>query len=302
MSDFVKPPTDQDSHGEQVTLKNIRGGEPTWCAGCGFFSLLSSFYKLVRDRGFEQQNVVAISGIGCSSRIPYFINGYGFHGVHGRALPIANGIALSRKDLNVFVFGGDGDLLSIGGNHHIHTARRNTNMVCVIMDNSVYALTKKQTSPTSPIGFKSKTDPYGSVDEPVNVEQMLLASGASFVARTMFSEPKHIYEMLSLGLDHNGFSAIHLLSDCVEFYPGRYNEVNRKKGGEYNLIPEEHDVTDKSAAFKLAEDPFPGYFGLFYKVDKPTRNEIEENSIQEFQEKYPGSDISRFAAAMKRYQ
>jgi len=256
----------------------------------------------MRDREFEQQNVVAISGIGCSSRIPYFINGYGMHGVHGRALPIANGISLSRKDLHVFVFGGDGDLLSIGGNHLIHTARRNVNMTCVIMDNSVYALTKKQTSPTSPVGFKSKTDPYGSVDRPVNVEQILLASGATFVARTIFSEPKHIYEMMSLALDHKGFSAVHLLSDCVEFYPGRYDGVNRKKGGEFNLVPEDHDVTDKAAAFALAENEFPGHFGLFYQVRKPTRNEIEEDLITQVQSKNPGNDITKFADMMKKYQ
>ena len=301
MSEFENPPADAEIHGEQVTLKNIHGSNPTWCAGCGFFSVLSSFYKLVRDRKFELQNVVAISGIGCSSRIPYFINGYGFHGVHGRAIPIASGISLTRDDLNVFVFGGDGDIMSIGGNHLIHAARKNINLKVILMDNSVYGLTKKQTSPTSPEGFVSKTDPFGSVDPPINVEHLLLASGATFVARTVFTQPKHLYSMMSKALDHEGFSVVHVLSDCVEFYPGRYNEVNEKKGGEFNLVPETHNVEDKLAAFALTENPFPGHFGVFYKVNKRTKNQAEQGIITANQEKFPGSDVEKFADAMKRY-
>ena len=301
MSEFVEPTAYEDDHGNEVTMKNIKGGEPTWCAGCGFFSILAAFYKVMRDRKFEQQNVVAISGIGCSSRIPYFINGYGFHGIHGRAIPIAVGISLTRKDLKVFVFGGDGDLLSIGGNHLIHSARRNLDINVIIMDNSVYALTKKQTSPTSPKGFISKTDPYGAADIPLNVEQFLLACGATFIARTLFSEPKHIHEILSKALDHKGFSVVHFLSDCVEFYPGRFDEVNKKKGGTFRLIPDDHDVENKVAAFALAEDPFPGYFGVFYQVRKPTRNEIEQDLIQKTSDKLPGSDVEKFANAIKQF-
>ena len=144
---------------EKLTKKAITADHPTWCPGCGDFAVLASFYKVLEKRNIDHEKIVTLAGIGCSSRFPYFVNGHGAHFIHGRAVPLASGISLARPDLHVFLFGGDGDGFSIGGNHLNHGARKNINMVYFIMDNFVYGLTKKQTSPTSPIGFKIQDRP-----------------------------------------------------------------------------------------------------------------------------------------------
>ena len=144
--------------------KEIAADHPTWCPGCGDFSVLALYFKLIEKRKIWHEKVTTVAGIGCSSRFPYFVQAHGTHYIHGRALPYASGVSLSRPDLHVFVFGGDGDAFSIGGNHFNHTARKNVKLTYVVMDNWVYGLTKKQTSPTSPLGFKSKTDQWGAVD------------------------------------------------------------------------------------------------------------------------------------------
>ena len=169
---------------EKLTKKAITADHPTWCPGCGDFAVLAAFYKVLEKRNLEHEKIVTLAGIGCSSRFPYFVNGHGAHYIHGRAVPLASGISLARPDLHVFLFGGDGDGFSIGGNHLDHGARKNINMTYFIMDNFVYGLTKKQTSPTSPIGFKSKTDPTGAIDQPVNPMKKLISAGATFIART----------------------------------------------------------------------------------------------------------------------
>src|SRR5438132_11048501 len=151
-----------------LTKKELADDHPTWCPGCGDFSVLAIYFKLIEKRKMWHEKITTVAGIGCSSRFPYFVQAHGAHYIHGRALPFASGISLSRPDLHVFVFGGDGDAFSIGGNHLNHAARKNIKMTYVIMDNWVYGLTKKQTSPTSPIRFKSKTDIWGAVDHPIN--------------------------------------------------------------------------------------------------------------------------------------
>src|SRR5438093_9088845 len=153
---------------EKLTKKAITADHPTWCPGCGDFAVLASFYKVLEKRNLDHEKIVTLAGIGCSSRFPYFVNGHGAHFIHGRAVPLVSGISLAAPALHVFLFGGDGDGFSIGGNHLTHGARKNVNLTYFIMDNFVYGLTKKQTSPTSPIGFKSKTDPTGAIDMPVN--------------------------------------------------------------------------------------------------------------------------------------
>jgi 2-oxoglutarate ferredoxin oxidoreductase subunit beta len=213
---------------------------------------------------------------------------HGVHYIHGRALAFASGISLSRPDLHLFVFGGDGDAFSIGGNHFNHTARKNIKMTYVVMDNWVYGLTKKQTSPTSPLGFKSKTDMWGAVDYPINPMKQAIAAGASFVARTSASNPNHVLQMMEAAMDHDGFSFIECLSECVEFYEGAFDASNPRKGGVFNEIPKDHDVTDEMAAYKLANESFPGYFGVFYKNAKPTKNAKEANIVKTSQEKVKG--------------
>lgn len=190
-----------------------------------------------------------------------------------------------RPDLHVFVFSGDGDAFSIGGNHFLHAARRNVNLTLVVMDNQVYGLTKKQTSPTSPIGFKSKTDPWGAVDQPLNPIKQAIAAGATFVARTTHTNPNHLLQMMEAALQHEGFSFIECLSECVEFYEGAFDAANPRKGGVFNTVPASHDVTDEVAAYELANAPFPGYFGIFYQVKRPTRNQRELEIIQAAREK-----------------
>ena len=271
---------------EKLTKKDLTADHPTWCPGCGDFAVLSSFQKLLERRQLPHESIVTLAGIGCSSRFPYFMNTHGGHFIHGRAVPLASGVSLARPDLNVFLFSGDGDAFSIGGNHLEHGARKNINLTCVIMDNNVYGLTKKQTSPTSPIGFKSKTDPSGAVDQPVNPIKKLISAGATFVARSHTTQVNHMIAMMERAMDHPGFSVVEILSECVEFFPGAFDAGNPRKGGAFSLIDEKkwdgtpeddlrHDTTDELAAYKLAGLPFPGCFGVFYESDRPTKNALE---------------------------
>jgi 2-oxoglutarate ferredoxin oxidoreductase subunit beta len=276
---------------EKLTKKALTADHPTWCPGCGDFAVLAAFYKVLERRQLPHESIVTLAGIGCSSRFPYFVNSHGAHFIHGRAVPLASGVSLARPDLHVFLFGGDGDGFSIGGNHLDHGARKNIRMTYVIMDNFVYGLTKKQTSPTSPVGYKSKTDPTGAIDQPVNPIKKLLAAGATFIARTHATQINHMIQMIERAMDHDGFSVIECLSECVEFYPGAFDPANPRKGGEFKLIDEKkwdgtpedesrHDVTDEIAAYRLANVAFPGLFGVFFENDRPTKNAFERKWIE----------------------
>ncbi len=271
----VSPSSPPPETRKPISKKELAGDHPTWCPGCGDFSVLALYFKLLEKRRVAHENVVSIAGIGCSSRFPYFVNAYGVHFIHGRALPFASGISLSRPDLHVFAFGGDGDAFSIGGNHFTHTARKNVKMTYVVMDNWVYGLTKKQTSPTSPLGFKSKTDAWGAIDRPINPMKQAISAGATFVARTTHSNPNHVLQMMDAAMNHDGFSFIECLSECVEFYEGAFDASNPRKGGVFNLVPPDHDVTDEIAAYRLADTAFPGYFGIFFQQNRPTKNQLE---------------------------
>lgn len=282
-----------------LTKKQMAADHPTWCPGCGDFSVLALHFKLIEKRKLHHEKITTIAGIGCSSRFPYFVQAHGVHFIHGRTLPFASGLSLSRPDLHVFVFGGDGDAFSIGGNHFNHAARKNIKLTYCVMDNWVYGLTKKQTSPTSPLGFKSKTDVWGAVDYPINPMKQAIAAGATFVARTTHTNPNHVLQMMEAAMDHDGFSFIECLSECVEFYPGAFDASNPRKGGAFNLVPENHDPTDELAAYKLAAEPFPGYFGVFYQVKKPTKNAKEAEITQIMREKF--KDLSDWEILQKNF-
>jgi len=271
-----------------LTKKELAADHPTWCPGCGDFSVLALFFKLVEKRKLWHERIVTVAGIGCSSRLPYFVQAHGVHFIHGRVLPFATGVSLARPDLHVFAFSGDGDAFSIGGNHFTHTARKNVKLTYVVMDNWVYGLTKKQTSPTSPIGFKSKTDIWGAVDQPINPLKQALAAGATFVARTSHTNPNHVLQMLEAAMDHDGFGFVECLSECVEFYQGAFDAANPRAGGVFKTVPPAHDVTDELAAYRLAGEPFPGYFGVFYKVNRPTKNALEARINADAMEKQKG--------------
>ena len=289
---------------QPLSKKLLTADHPTWCPGCGDFAVLAAFYKVLEKLQYPQESIVTFAGIGCSSRMPYFVNTHGGHFIHGRSLPLAAAISLSRPDLHVFAFGGDGDGFSIGGNHLVHTARKNPNMTYVIMDNSVYGLTKKQTSPTSPIGIKSKTDPTGAMDRPIHPMRTLLNSGATFVARTHAAQVAHMIEMIELAARHEGFAVVEVLSECVEFNQGAFDGAVPRKGGAFNTIelkkndgtPEDdqrHDPTDELAAFRLAGLEGPGVFGVFYQVNRPTKNQLEQGLIDSARTRTKGAaDLS----------
>ena len=271
-----------------LTKKEVAADHPTWCPGCGDFSVLALYFKLIEKRKIHHERITTIAGIGCSSRFPYFVQAHGAHYIHGRALAFASGVSISRPDLHVFAFSGDGDAFSIGGNHFNHTARKNVKMTLVVMDNWVYGLTKKQTSPTSPIGFKSKTDQWGSFDRPINPMKQAISAGATFVARTTHTNPNHVLQMMEAAMDHDGFGFVECLSECVEFYEGSFDASNPRKGGKFELVPPDHDVTDEIAAYKMAGEDFPGKFGIFYQVKRPTKNALEAKVVQDTQAKVAG--------------
>lgn len=285
----------------KLTKKALTADHPTWCPGCGDFAVLAVFYRVLEKLNYPHEKIVTMAGIGCSSRFPYFVNSHGGHYIHGRSLPFSAGISLGRDDLHVFVFGGDGDGYSIGGNHLDHVARKNVRLTYVIMDNQVYGLTKKQTSPTSPQGFKTKTDPAGAIDQPVNPMRKLVNSGATFVARSHATQVNHMTEMMLRAAQHDGFSVVEILSECVEFFPGAFDAGNPRKGGAFTLIEEKkndgspedaarHDPSDFAAAMGLADEAWPGRFGVYYEVARPTKNALEAGLISRVRERTKGAN------------
>src|SRR5438034_5561088 len=203
---------------KQVTLPDLKGkADPDWCPGCGDFGVLAAFQKALVDLQIQPHNVVTISGIGCSSNLPGYVSTYGMRTLHGRALAVATGVKLANHELTVAITGGDGDGFGIGGNHFIHTMRRNVDLLYLAMDNQIYGLTTGQTSPTSQKGMKTKSMPFGNVEEPINPITLALAAGATFVARGFSGEPKHLVELMKQGLRHKGFAFIDVFSPCVTY-------------------------------------------------------------------------------------
>ncbi|MER3403935.1 MAG: 2-oxoacid ferredoxin oxidoreductase, partial [Chloroflexota bacterium] len=198
------------------------------------------------------------------SRLPYFMSTFGFHSIHGRAMPVATGIRVANPNLKVLVFGGDGDAFAIGAGHFVHAARRNLDITYVIMDNATYGLTKGQASPTSAVGYVSKSTPQGTPDRPINPIMLALACGATFVARAFSGKPKEVADLIVKGIDHKGFAVIDVYSPCPTF-----NKVNTFQfyREEIAPVPAEHDVHDLIAAMKLAQQPDPLYTGLFYQCE-----------------------------------
>lgn len=242
--------------------------KPIWCPGCGDFGVLSAFYKALVELGIPGHRVAIASGIGCSGRFPAFVKAYGFHGVHGRVLPLATGIKLGNPELTVFAMGGDGDAFSIGAGHLPHACRRNVDITYIVMDNEIYGLTKGQPSPTSPLGMEKKASPYGTVDQPVNPLLMVLAYDATFVARGFSARPKELTDLIVRAVRHKGFSFIQVISPCVTFFD-TYDHFKRITAD----LPPDHDPTDRLAAMKLAMDTQTLYLGVFYEVERPSLDE-----------------------------
>jgi len=214
--------------------------EVRWCPGCGDYSILTAVQLLMPDLGVNRENTVFVSGIGCAARFPYYMNTYGMHSIHGRAPAIATGLAVARPDLDVWVVGGDGDLLSIGGNHLIHALRRNVNLTILMFNNQIYGLTKGQFSPTSALGKVTKSSPMGSLDAPFNPIAVALGAGATFVARTHDMDRPHMQEMMRRAHDHKGAAFVEIFQNCNVFNDGQFETLTTRANRDDMLIPLEH--------------------------------------------------------------
>jgi len=213
--------------------------EVKWCPGCGDYSILKQVQSILPEIGIKRENMVFVSGIGCSSRFPYYMNTYGIHSIHGRAPAVATGIKLANPELNVWIITGDGDGLSIGGNHFIHLMRRNLDVNILLFNNEIYGLTKGQFSPTSQLGLKTKSSPFGVIDQPFNPLSLALGSGATFVSRTLDREPKSLREVLLEAQKHRGTSFVEIYQNCVIFNDGVFDEfTNKATKEEANLYME----------------------------------------------------------------
>ena len=210
--------------------------EPRWCAGCGDYSILAAVQGFLPELGLKRENIVFVSGIGCSSRFPFYLNTYGMHSIHGRAPAIATGLATARQDLSVWVVTGDGDALSIGGNHLIHAMRRNVNLKILLFNNRIYGLTKGQYSPTSEFGKITKSSPFGSVDRPFNPVSLALGAEATFVARTLDTDRKHLTSVLRAAAEHRGTALVEIYQNCPIFNDGAYELLKDREEAEARIV------------------------------------------------------------------
>ena len=305
--------------------------EVRWCPGCGDYAILAQVQKIMPEFGIARENIVFISGIGCASRFPYYMNTYGFHTIHGRAPAVATGLKVTRPDLDVWVVTGDGDGLSIGGNHLIHCLRRNVDMKILLFNNRIYGLTKGQYSPTSEVGKVTKSTPAGSVDFPFNPITIALGAHASFVCRTVDVEQKHLGDMLKRAHAHRGSSYMEILQNCNIFNDGAFNELSDKQiKADHQLVMEHgkplifgknkdkgirmngqraevvqlgngvtdkdlvvHDETNLALSFMLAnfEPPLPTPIGVFYAVARPTFDGAVNQQLEEAKNKQGPGDL-----------
>ncbi len=257
---------------------------PVWCPGCGDFGDLAAFTQALSAMKVDPKDLAIVSGIGCSGRFSHFVKCYAYHTAHGRAVPAAIGVKTANPNLLVFVVGGDGDGLSIGGGHLPHAARRNSDITYLILDNGVYCLTKGQSSPTTPQGMVTGTTPFGMQDPPLDPILMFLAYGFTFVARSFSSNVKELATLLQAAVAHKGFSIIQLISPCPTFNQVITFEWMKERVAP---IPEDHDRTDLQAAFRLALDHTNVRTGIFYQVEKPTMEEKLAFQREETRKKQP---------------
>lgn len=245
--------TSQTDSGSSDACKGVCNGytsenRPTWCPGCGDFGALAALDRALQRLGRPAHDIAIVSGIGCSSRFPFFMNTYGFHSAHGRGLSVATGLKTARPDLTVVATGGDGDALAIGGNHFLHTMRRNVDLTYILMDNQIYGMTKGQTAPTSRTGLRSKSTPYGNWESPIDPPWVALTAGATFVAQIGSWQLKALTELLYAGMVHRGMAFINVLCPCVTFHKEADKDYFKQLCDE---IPADHDPTNFDAAIGL---------------------------------------------------
>ncbi len=279
--------TDIAPGAQPITIKDLQTENPRWCAGCGDFGIIMGLKRFIVDRQLQPAQTVNVSGIGCSGRAPNYFNTYGVHSIHGRPITVALGVALARPDLNLFVHAGDGDSLSIGGNHLIHGINKNFKCVFMMYDNEMYALTKNQTSPTTRKDHPTNTQPQGSFLNPLNPLTVALGLGASFVASTADWIPDHLTNTLKTAFDHPGFAFVHISQRCPHFDPNNFDhktstwfsflkhangiDADRRLADKTEVL--EHDPSNMEAAFKYAAAE-RRYFGLFYQNKNKPRYDM----------------------------
>ena len=242
--------------------------KPVWCPGCGDFAVLNSAYRALAESGCLPHETIVVSGIGCSSRLPGYVEAYGFNSLHGRALPIATGAKLASPRMTVLAVGGDGDGIAIGGNHFIHAARRNVDISYFMMDNEIYGLTKGQAGPTTPSGDKTKSTSYGNPDPSIDPCALAISLGASWVARGFSGDVKGTQELMKKAIAHRGFAFLNIISPCVTW---RGDDQHKELRAKLKIIGKEHDATDREAALRFTNEASDVLtVGVLYDVRRPS--------------------------------
>ena len=263
-------------HSTTLTIKDFKGkADPDWCPGCGDFGVLTALKQALVELNLHPHKVMTISGIGCSSNLPGYVSTYGMHTLHGRALAVATGAQLANHELKIIVTGGDGDGYGIGGNHFVHSMRRNVDLTYIVMNNQIYGLTTGQISPTSTKGMKTKSTPIGSVENPIFPVSLAIAAGATYVARGYTGQVKHLVDLIKGGIQHKGFALIDAFSPCVTFNLDNTHEFFKHRTKKLEDMG--HDPTDFAAAIQKSYewgDEIP--IGLFWKrADLPSLDQLE---------------------------
>ena len=289
--------------------------EVRWCPGCGDYVILAAVQGFLPSLGLRRENIVFVSGIGCSSRFPYYLDTYGMHSIHGRAPAIATGLATARPDLSVWVVTGDGDALSIGGNHLIHAMRRNVNLTILLFNNRIYGLTKGQYSPTSEPGKITKSTPMGSVDTPFNPVSLALGAEATFVARTLDSDRTHLTEVLKAAAAHRGTALVEIYQNCPIFNDGAFDVLRDKEQAEARLVRLEHgqpvQLGDRQVIHDAhADNPAQAFaisrlddgtmtqvpVGVFRQVERPTYDDLVRGQVAAAREESGDADLAALLA------
>lgn len=262
--------------------------KPVWCPGCGDFAVLNSVHRALAAAGCAPHETILVSGIGCSSRLPGYVETYGFNSLHGRALPIATGAKLASPRMTVVAVGGDGDGLAIGGNHFLHAARRNVDIAYFMMDNEIYGLTKGQAGPTTPTGDRTKSTAYGNPDPSIDPCALAIAFGASWVARGFSGDVKGTTELMTRAIRHRGFAFLNILSPCVTW---RGEEQHKELRAKTRPVPVDHDVTSSVAALRFTDEHEHLTTGVLYDVTRPTL--IDELAAIELRARGDGPSTTR---------
>lgn len=269
--------------------------KPIWCPGCGDHAVLNALVRALEELELRTHDVAIVSGIGCSSRIPGYVGSYGFNSIHGRALPIATGVKLARPEISVIAAGGDGDGFAIGGNHLMHAARRNIDITYIMMDNGIYGLTKGQVSPTTPLGYKTKTTHYGAYEKPINPLAVMLNYGSTFVAQGYAADMKFLQHLIVEAIRYPGFSYVNIISPCITYRGG--SKIYKELQPLLQKVPEEHDAGDWMEAHKIAVDQANLHVGVLYKERRETYVEAQAG----LKEKAPHAEAASLKEIATRY-